>query len=188
MQEAYKDDLRYEILGGKIVSMSPRPVINHNRIAGNIYRNFSSFLKGKPCEAFGDGVDLYLSKKDHFVPDGMVVCDKNKIRANYISGAPNLVVEVLSPSTTRNDRWYKKNVYETAGVAEYWIVDGANKTVEVYLLKDGKYCLDNVYSLLPDYLLEQMTGEQAVSFVTEFKCHLFDELEIRLEDIFDRVL
>ena len=80
MQEAYKDDLRYEILGGKIVSMSPRPVINHNRIAGNIYRIFSSFLKGKPCEAFGDGVDLYLSKKDHFVPDGMVVCDKNKIR------------------------------------------------------------------------------------------------------------
>lgn len=188
MPEAYREERPFEILGGKMVSMSPRPAINHNRIAGNIYRIFSLFLKGKSCEAFGDGVDLFLSEEDHFIPDGMVVCDKNKIRTNYISGAPDLVVEVLSPGTARNDRWHKKNAYEKAGVTEYWIVDGANKTVEVYLLKDGSYYLDNAYSLLPDYLLEQMTEKQAAELATEFKCHLFDGLIIRLEDIFDRVL
>ena len=123
MPEAYREEHPFEILGGRMVSMSPRPAINHNRIAGNIYRIFSLFLKGKSCEAFGDGVDLFLSEEDHFIPDGMVVCDKNKIRSNYISGAPDLVVEVLSPRTARNDRWHKKNAYETAGVTEYWIVE-----------------------------------------------------------------
>ena len=72
---AYQEEYKEEILNGEIVLMSPSPTVNHNRIIGNIYRIFSNFLCGKQCEAFADGVDLYLSEKDRVIPDMMVVCN-----------------------------------------------------------------------------------------------------------------
>ena len=92
----YDEDCRSELINGKIVMMSPRPVINHNRIIRNLTHIFETYLKGKRCEFFADGVDVYLTEKDHFVPDAMVVCDPNKIHNDGVHGAPDLVVEVLS--------------------------------------------------------------------------------------------
>lgn len=182
------EDHRDEMLAGKIVAMSPRPSVNHNRAAGNIYRIFGNYLRGKTCEAFADGMDLYLTEQDRFVPDGMIVCNKDIIKNNGVHGAPDLVVEVLSTSTARNDRGHKKRLYEQCGVKEYWIVEPVNKSIEVYLLKDGKYELKDVYAVFPDYELNMMTKEERASVPTTFKTSLYDDLVITIAEVFEKVL
>lgn len=173
-----------ETIGGKIVAMSPRPSVNHNIIAGNIYRILGNFFEDKSCTPFSDGVDLFLTPTDRFVPDGMVVCNREIIKPDGVYGAPDLVIEVLSPGTAKRDRAYKKNVYEKAGVKEYWIVDVANKSIEVYILQDAKFELDNIYSIFPDYDIAKMTVEERKSIPTEFSCSIFPELEIPTQKIF----
>ena len=128
---AYELEFCDELIDGEIVLMSPRPATNHNQTAFNIAALFKTFLKGKTCRVFPDGMDLYLTEKDRFVPDVMVICDRSKIKNDGIHGAPDLVVEVLSPSSIKRDRVYKKRIYEQCGVREYWIVNPRNKTVLV---------------------------------------------------------
>ena len=184
---AYREEFWEELIDGKLVAMSPRPSVNHHFVSSNIYTLFDRYLRGKSCTPFADGVDLYLSEENQYIPDGMVVCDPDKIRPNGVYGAPDLVVEILSPSTARYDRGQKKDAYEKYGVREYWIVDPANKTVEQYLLRDGKLHLHEAYAILPDWMLEKMKPEERAAVVTEFSCSLFDDLTIRLEDVFARV-
>ena len=182
---AYKyDEIYDELINGEIFLMTPRPTVNHNRVSSNIEKIFSNHLENKLCESFRDGVDLYLNDKNRFVPDGMIVCDRSKIKADGVHGAPDLVIEVLSPSTAKNDRGKKKDAYEKAGAGEYWIVNTVDKSIEVYLLESGKYVLDNVYSIYPDYILKKMNDEERAAVETELKCSLFDDLTIKLEDIF----
>ena len=183
----YDDDYRSELINGKIIMMSPRPVFNHVTVASNIYRIFANYLKGKSCTPFDDGFDLYLTKKDHFVPDAMVVCDPDKIHNDGVHGAPDLVVEVLSPSTAKRDKTYKKQVYEQCGVQEYWIVDVDSKRLEQYLLQEGQLQLVEVYSVYPDYIWNKMTAEEQAAVPLELKCSLYDDLLIKLEDVFERV-
>ena len=183
---AYQDEIWEELIDGTIVAMSPA-ASNHNRISGNIHAIFWTYLKDKPCEPFPDGENLFLSEKDHFIPDVMIVCDPDKIKHNGVHGAPDLVVEVLSPSTAKNDKGYKKEAYAAAGVKEYWIVDPANKFIEQYFLENGQFVLNDVYSIRPDWELEKMTEEERAALVTEFKCSLYDDLLISLEDVFRRV-
>jgi Uma2 family endonuclease len=179
---AYAYDCREELINGKVVAMSPA-ASNHNRIAGDIYGIFWSYLRGKKCEPFGDGEAVYLTEVDHFIPDFMVVCDPEKVKSNGVHGAPDLVVEVLSPGTTKNDRGRKMDVYGQCGVREYWIVIPNEKTVEQYIQDNGRLVLHDVYFIPPDYTPEKELAEIA----KEFQCSLFDDLTIRLEDIFERV-
>ena len=183
---AYQDDFGTELIGGKLVMMSPA-AMNHVLISGNIYHIFASYLRGKSCIPIADGAYVFLTEEEHYVPDFMVVCDQSKIQSDGVHGAPDLLVEVLSPSTAGNDRGKKKQVYEACGVKEYWIVDPANKTVEQYLLREGRFFLDNTYALLPEWTLKRMRPEARAAIVTEFKCSLYDDLTITLEDVFDRV-
>lgn len=97
-----------ELIDGKAVLMSPRPAVNHNFVSGSIYGIFHHYLRGKRCTPFADGTDLYLTEDNRFVPDCMIVCDKDKIHTDGVHGAPDLVVEVLSPSTAKNDKGHKK--------------------------------------------------------------------------------
>lgn len=180
---AYQEERREELIDGKVVMLAPASS-NHNRIAENIDFLFRTYLKGKSCVPLGDGYSLYLDENNRVVPDFMVLCDRSKIKEKGIYGAPDLVVEVLSRSTAKNDKWYKKNLYEASGVPEYWIVDVSHKSIEVYLLLNGRYTLDNLYTLYSAEELEDMTVEEKTALVTEFKCHLFDDLVIRLDDIF----
>ena len=119
---AYQEERREEIIGGKVVMMSPRPSFNHNQVSYNISRLFGNYLYEKKCTPIADGMDLYLDEDNQFVPDFMVVCDPDKIKSDGVHGAPDLVVEVLSPSTARNDRTHKKETYANCGVREYWII------------------------------------------------------------------
>ncbi len=181
------NDVRFEKINGIPVAMSPASM-NHLRISFNISRIFSDFLYGKPCEAFGDNAEVHLNEKDRFIPDCIVVCNRDIIKPDGVYGAPDLVVEILSPSTARRDKIYKKNAYEKAGVKEYWLVDQKNRSIDVYILRDGAFVLDNVYSLYPDYELEKMSEDEKDAIVTEFKCSLFDELTISLEEVFRELL
>lgn len=185
---AYQEESREELIGGKVVAMSPRPMYNHNHIAFNIAFMFQDYLRGKRCTVIPDGTDLYLTEKDRFVPDMMVVCDREKIQKDGVHGAPDLVVEVLSHSTANRDRGYKKNIYTGCGVREYWIVNPADRSVEVYLSKGGDLVFDHVYALYPDSVLERMSEKERAELITHFKCSLYDDFDIALEDIFSGLL
>ena len=185
---AYREEFREELIGGKVTAMSPRPMYNHNHIAFNIAVLFSNYLRGKPCTVVPDGTDLYLTEEDRFVPDVMVVCDRDKIRRDGVHGAPDLVVEVLSPSTMRNDRMRKKKVYQACGVREYWLVDPENRTIEQYLLQDGKLELNMVYASCRDDELERMSEQEKAELETHFQCSLYSDFDIALEDIFSGLL
>lgn len=180
---AYQDFQREELINGKIVSMSPAAT-NHNFISGNIYYMFRNYLKGKKCVPFGDGEKVFLTNTDHYVPDFMIVCDRDKIKPDGVHGTPDLVVEILSPGTGAYDRGRKKSIYEKSGVPEYWIVSPKEKSIEIYLLHEDSYSLDNAYYYHSAEDIQYLTAEEKAALVTEFKCHLYDDLLIHLDDIF----
>ena len=103
---AYQEEDWEELLDGEVVLMSPRPRIDHNRIALNIANSLKNQIEGtgKPCETFVDGTDVYLGEKDRVIPDVMIICKKEIIREDGIHGAPSLIVEILSPSTRKRDK------------------------------------------------------------------------------------
>ncbi len=181
---AYQEEQREELIGGKFIAMSPATP-QHNRLAFRIAVLFENHLKGKRCIPFSNGTAVFLTDEDHFIPDGMVVCDRDKIKPKWVEGAPDLVWEVLSPSTAKNDRWHKKNVYEASGVPEYWLVDPVGKSIEVYLLAGGQYCLENIYYFHTEAEIAEMDEAEKAAFVPSFHCHLYDDLDISLADIFE---
>lgn len=183
---AYQYEFPEELIHGKVVAVSPA-ASNHNRIATNIAGIFWNYLKGKPCEPFADGEAVYLTEDDHFIPDFMVVCDPGKVKSDGIHGAPDLVVEVLSPGTAQNDRGRKMDVYAQCGVREYWIVSPGDKSVEQYWQDHGRLVLHAVYAVHPEPMLARMSDEERAAIATEFKCSLFDDLAIHLADVFERV-
>ena len=183
----YQDDHTIiEKINGQEVLMSPRPATRHSRAAGRIYGIFFQFLRKKRCEAFFEH-EVHLDDENVFVPDVLIICDKNKIKANWIDGAPDLVVEVLSPSTTSNDRGIKKDVYERAGVKEYWIVDPIAKSIEVHYLKDGRLVLDHVYMIFPPEEWERMTEEQRAAARLSVKVSLYDDLLVDVREVFEDI-
>ncbi len=88
-----------------------------------------NYLKGKRCTPISDGAVMYLTEKDHFVPDMMAVCAPEKIQNTGVYGAPDLVAEVLSPTASRNDRGRKMQTYARCGVLEYWIVSPGESNI-----------------------------------------------------------
>ena len=184
---AYQEEWLEELINGKVVAMSPAAP-NHTFVSGNIYHIFKNYLKKKKCTPISDGVLVYLTEDDHFVPDMMVVCDRSKIKSDGVYGAPDLVVEVLSFSTAKNDRTHKKDVYGKCGVQEYWLVSPAERFVEVYRTNGTELVLYDIYTLYPEWGLRDLSEEKRAALVTHFKCSLFDDLDISLEDIFEDLL
>lgn len=179
---AHQEEIRDEMLNGKVILMSPRPAVNHNRAIGNIFFAFMGYLRGKTCEPFADGTDVYLAEKDRVIPDVMIICKKEIIKRKGVFGVPDLIVEVLSPGTEKRDRGYKKDLYEKSGVREYWLVEPETQTVEVYLLKDKKFILDDVYRIFPDYV--ELSADEQEHYKSEVPVSLYDDFSIPLEDIF----
>ena len=150
------DDKRRELINGFIHLMSA-PMRRHARVAGELYTLLGVFIKTNKgsCHVYHAPFDVRLPLKgfreDHKIydvvqPDICVVCDLTKLDDKGCIGAPDLVVEVLSPSTLKYDWNYKYNLYEAAGVREYWIVDPPAKSVHVFLLQpNGTYNLGDTY-------------------------------------------
>ena len=117
----------------------------HQEISGELFRQLANFLEGKKCKVYPAPFGVRLFEKDGespedvdtmVEPDISVVCDKDKLDKYGCKGAPDLVLEILSPSSLRHDRLIKLELYQRAGVREYWIVDPENKSVQVFL-RDG---------------------------------------------------
>lgn len=135
---------RVELLWGKIFKMSPAPSTNHQRISSILHRNIANFLMNSSCEVFHAPFDVYLKineqQPDSVVqPDIVIVCDQSKLDEKGCQGAPDLVVEILSPSSAQKDLKYKLKLYEEAGIPEYWVVDPSNFLVQVFVLESGQY-------------------------------------------------
>ncbi len=137
-----------ELIKGKVfkkAAAAPKRI--HQRLAGSLYTEFHLFLKGKKCQAYIAPFDVRLpvkSKKDDKIytvvqPDICVVCDLDKLDDRGCVGAPDLVVEVLSPGNKQLELQHKYEVYEASGVTEYWLMDPEGKTLLIYTLIQGKY-------------------------------------------------
>ena len=150
----WDENERIEIINGEAVMMAP-PSRTHQKISGELFRQIANFLEGKKCEVYAAPFAVRLFEKDGDTPEDVdtivepdisVVCDHDKLDKHGCKGAPDLVVEVLSPSTQRHDRLVKLDLYQRASVREYWIVDPDSSTVQVFMLKDGYLHPHEVYS------------------------------------------
>jgi len=187
-QEYYKDLPKRQIIDGIITMMSPSAGVYHNIAVGNLGRLFGNYLYNKSCQLFVDGADVFLSEGNTYVPDLAVVCDKSKYEGKKgIHGAPDLVVEVLSPSTTLHDRGRKKEVYGQSGVREYWLVDVNNLLVEIYLLEGDTLVFSHVYHLLDNEEIAQLKAEEKEIPPEHFAVSIFPDLTISLRDVFKNI-
>ena len=135
---------RYELIEGEPHMMSA-PNALHQAISMELSRQFANFLHGKPCKVFAAPYDVRLfyeeDESDDTVvqPDLSVICDQSKLSEEGCRGAPDMVIEILSPSNSNLEMFRKVNLYMSAGVREYWVVDGDTKTVIVYI-REGEDC------------------------------------------------
>jgi Uma2 family endonuclease len=142
-----------ELIKGKIYRMTPAPIPLHQRFAGNIFTEISVYLKKKPYKVYIAPFDVYLpiektsGKPTVVQPDICVICDPSKIDNKGCIGAPDMIVEILSPSTTHKDVKEKFDVYESSGVNEYWIVSPGDKIIDIFLLENDKYQLKGKFTL-----------------------------------------
>ena len=141
----WSEDERIEIINGEAFMMAT-PSRIHQEISGELFRQLANFLEGKKCKVYPApfGVRLFEQNEDSpedvntvVEPDISVVCDRNKLDDHGCKGAPDMLIEILSPSSLRHDRLVKLNLYQRAGVREYWIVDPENRAVQVLTLTDG---------------------------------------------------
>ena len=139
----WDDGERWELIDGIAYAMAPAPPTSHQGVSRDILLQIGGFLRGKKCEVFGAPFDVRLNSKTKnntvVQPDLVVICDKSKIDNKGCDGAPDMVVEILSPSSVSHDVFRKYALYQKAGVREYWIVDPDAKTVVTHILKDGVY-------------------------------------------------
>ncbi|MDR0389026.1 MAG: Uma2 family endonuclease [Spirochaetaceae bacterium] len=135
---------RFELINGIAYAMSA-PTDFHQAILVELSRQIANYLRGKPCKVRPAPYDVRLfyaeDESDDTVvqPDISVICDEKKRGSEGCRGAPDLVVEILSPSNTADEYVRKFNLYMKAGVREYWIVDPKSKSVQAFVLRDGAY-------------------------------------------------
>ena len=151
----WPDDARYELIDGEAFLMAPAPLIEHQEVAGEVYYQLRNQLDGQPCRPYIAPVDVRLPRADEadaaidtvVQPDVLVVCDPAKIDRRGVRGAPDWLLEVLSPSTAAHDQIAKRRTYERAGVREYWLVHPGDRTLTIYVLDNGQYGRPDIYEL-----------------------------------------
>ena len=182
----YIEEPRYEIIGGEKI-MSPSGTIAHNTIIGNLFSIFKNYFKqNNNGRVFTDSLDVCFEDGEVYMPDVKVIRDY--VVLNYydtIHVVPDFVAEVLSKSTKKFDIGKKKDIYEKHGVREYWIIDPVSKSIEVYLLKEDKFKLDDVYQLFTPNEWQQLSELRRAEAKFEIKVSIFDDLIIKVEDVFE---
>ncbi|WP_248927752.1 Uma2 family endonuclease [Paenibacillus hamazuiensis] len=152
----WPEGIRVELIDGKVYNMSPGPNRIHQEIFGTLFNAFFNYLKDKPCKVYAAPFDVRLPKssetsdediKTVVQPDITVICDHSKLDDKGCKGAPDLIVEIVSPTSLKTDVKTKLTLYEKHGVREYWIVYPSDKSVVVYRLQpDGNYVLADAYA------------------------------------------
>ncbi|MFH2114288.1 MAG: Uma2 family endonuclease [Spirochaetota bacterium] len=152
---SWPDDERWEMVDGVPMAMAA-PSVVHQRILMTLSIVFAAFLEGKACEVLVAPLDVLIPDGDEddddidtvVQPDIMVFCDRDKLLEKYARGAPELVVEILSPSTSKWDQNDKFRRYERAGVREYWVIDPLGRWLCVYASgPDGKFGKGDLYEV-----------------------------------------
>jgi len=143
--QEWSDDEKWEIIDGILYDMSPAPRIKHQNIVGNFFLNFKTH-PANPCYTGIAPTDVVLDAYSVVQPDVFIVCDGGKITENNIQGAPDLIVEVVSPGTEVKDRREKKRLYEQSGVKEYLIAFPEREYVERYVLEEGQYGSPEIFN------------------------------------------
>ena len=142
----WPDDERAEIINGEPIMMAPPPSSEHQEISGGLFWQLRYYLRGKKCKVYAAPFAVRLFEKSGDAPEDVdtvvepditIVCDPAKLDDLGCKGAPDMVIEILSPSTQRHDRLVKLGLYQRAGVREYWIVNPDDQTVQVMLLDGG---------------------------------------------------
>jgi len=152
------DGQRYEIVNG-VLLMTPAPSPDHQSIAVRLtYYLFMHIELAGLGRVFSGPIDVELGPKNVFQPDVVILLNThlNKVAAKKIVGAPDLVVEIASPSTAVVDRVTKYDIYARAGIPEYWIVKPTNRTIEVLILENGEYYSPGIFhgeQLLPSRIV-----------------------------------
>jgi len=179
---AWEFDRRVEILRGKLFWMSPAPSTSHQKTSGLLTRKFYSYFHEKhSCSVFVAPFDVRLpnrktkSEKDEqvntvFQPDLCVVCDSHKIDRRGCLGAPNLIIEILSPGNSKTELNYKFDIYEEAGVLEYWMVNYSEQVIFQYFAEGGR-----------------LISHRPKTVDDEIESIIFSELRFAVADIFEGV-
>ncbi|MDC3418638.1 Uma2 family endonuclease [Aquibacillus salsiterrae] len=140
------DDNRYELAGGRLELMSPAPSVTHQLVSSEIYKNITASCEADYIALYAP-IDVILSSTEVRQPDLVLVDRKrmNILSRRGIEGAPDLVVEILSPSTLKRDKLDKLKTYAAFQISEYWIVDPEAGILEAYTLKEERYELTNIF-------------------------------------------
>lgn len=167
---------KWELIEGVPYCMTPAPSTRHQQLVRELLIEFGSFLRNKKCQVFIAPFDVCLpdqktEKQDEVTtvvqPDLVVICDPNKINQKGCFGTPDLIVEVISPSTASQDYIRKMELYEKHGVKEYWIVQPTDEIVMVFKLMSGSFGKPDIYDKQ-----------------SKIKVSMIDNLEVNLENVF----
>lgn len=171
-------DNNYELIDGEAYFMAPAPNLDHQEVVGEVYRQIANALTGKQCRAYIAPIDVRLPNSiesdeqiDTVVqPDVLVVCDQSKLDRRGIRGAPDWILEVLSPATASHDQIKKRDLYERQGVREYWLVHPTDRVLTIYLLENGEFSKSRIVEL---------SGETAIT--------VLDNIAIQWDDLLTRL-
>lgn len=168
---------RVELLRGKIMTMSPAPNNLHQQVLSELHGHFYIFFKSHPCQVRFAPYDVRLldSKKSHsdnniftvVQPDLCVICDESKIEDRGCLGAPDLIVEILSPGNSDKEMKIKYELYQENGVREYWIIHPTEKQLFIFVLENGIF-----------------TGKHPIISSDMARSYIFPDLNFPLGDLF----
>lgn len=172
-------DEMVELIKGKVFKQAAAPRVNHQRVSMKISGELFTFLKGKKCEVFSAPFDVRIpskSKKNEDIttvvqPDICVICDPEKLDDLGCIGAPDLIIEILSPGNNKKEIQNKFEVYEESGVKEYWVIHPNECTLLVYTLTKGKYQGSRLFTFG-----DKVTSQAVKGFVLD------------LDDVFEAIL
>lgn len=182
-----RDD--YEIIEG-VKFMAPSPGMAHVNVTANLVTIIGGYARiNKLGIAFADNFDVHFPDGSLFKPDFIFISAANEKlflgnKRSTLHGVPDMVAEIFSPSTMKRDLGIKKDIYERNGVKEYWIIDPYRETIDVYLLRDGKYELDGHYENYSDNELEELPEEERASVKPEVPVALLDGFKVKIKNIF----
>ena len=182
-----RDD--YEIIEGEKI-MAPAPNMGHGSVVSNLIATIGVYAKiNKLGICFSDHMDVHFPDGNLFQPDFIFISasKENLFIGNKritFHGVPDMVAEIFSHSTMKRDRTIKKDVYERNGVKEYWMIDPWREAVEIYLLRDGKYELDETYINYSDKALAELAEEERAEVKMEIPVAVLDGYKVKVRNIF----
>ena len=160
------DPYIYELLNG-IIMKRAAPSLIHQEVSGNLFNSIKNFLHQNPMgKVYSAPADVEFDKYNAFQPDVAFVTNERSFLyedGDYIKGAPDLIVEIISPGNVRRDRKEKKDICQQFAVREYWLIDPLSQTIEIYVMRDNDYQLHD--------FLEQ-TGKATSTVLTGFELEI----------------